>query len=197
MISRLSGKTNSSIQSKINAYKTQLSSTKIQVVEEKRKLKEAKKHFHKTEKARVICQIVAEMVEREAHKQVSQIVTICLQTVFGNDYDFQLVFKKKRGKTEAELQLSFKGNVLEDPINSGSGGVLDVAGFGLRLACIMLQKPQPRKILVLDEPFKNLHGSAFRIRTRQLLEKLTDDFNVQIIIVTGITDFEIGKVINL
>jgi len=187
----------SPIQHTIDMHKLDYSSTKIQLVNENRKLKEAQIYLQNVEEARRISQDVAQTIQRQAHHQIEKIVSLCLQTIFGNDYTFEILFVKKRGRTEAQLNLKYKDNVIENPLDASSGGVLDVCGFALRLACLMLEKPQCRKLLVLDEPFKNLHGLEYRERVRVLLEKLSKDFQVQIIIVTGIKDFEIGKVISL
>ena len=187
----------SPIQHAIDMHKLDYSSTKIQLVNEKRRLKEAQAYLEAVEEARKICQDVAQTIQRQAHHQIEKIVSLCLQTIFGDDYSFGILFVKKRGRTEAQLNLKYKNNVIENPLEASSGGVLDLAGFGLRLACLMLEKPQYRKLLVLDEPFKNLHGLEYRERVRTLLEKLSKEFKVQIIIVTGIPDFEIGKVISL
>lgn len=187
----------SPIQHAIDMHKLDYSSAKIQLADEKKKLQEAKTYLRNVEEARRICQDVAQTIQRQAHHQIEKIVSICLKTIFGNDYGFEILFVKKRGRTEAQLNLKFQDHVIENPLDNASGGVLDVAGFALRLAALMLGKPQCQKLLVLDEPFKNLHGLQFRQNVRVLLEKLSEDFQVQIILVTGIPDFYIGKIITL
>jgi len=187
----------SPIQHAIDMHKLDYSSAKIQLVDEKKKLKAAQVYLQDVEEARKISQDVAQTIQRQAHHQIESVVGICLKTIFGVDYTFEILFVKKRGRTEAQLNLKFQDHVIENPLEASSGGVLDLAGFGLRLACLMLEKPQCRKLLVLDEPFKNLHGLEYRERVRTLLEKLSKDFQVQIVLVTGIKDFEIGKIIKL
>ena len=187
----------SPIQHVIDMHKLDYSSTKIQLANEKEKQKSAQAYLKNVEEARRICQDVAQTIQRQAHHQIEKIVSLCLQTIFGNDYSFEILFVKKRGRTEAQLNLKYKEHVIENPLDASSGGVLDTCGFALRLAVLMLEKPQCRKLLVLDEPFKNLHGIEYRERIGMLLMKLSEDFKVQIIMVTGIKDFEIGKVINL
>lgn len=184
-----------SIQRKIDKYKLSASTVKLQLKKEKRKCEQAKNYLRAVEEARRICQDIAQTIQRQAHTQIQSIVTICLQTIFGPDYSFEILFVKKRGKTEAKLNLKYKNNIIENPLDADSGGVLDVAGFALRLSCLMLSKPFKRKLIVLDEPFKNLHGKKYRERVKTLLEKLAKDFKVQVIMVTGIQDFHIGKVV--
>ena len=187
----------SPIQHAIDMHKLDYSSAKIQLVDEKKKLKAAQVYLQDVEEARKISQDVAQTIQRQAHHQIESVVGICLKTIFGDDYTFEILFVKKRGRTEAQLNLKYQGHVIENPLEASSGGVLDVAGFALRLSCLMLAKPQCRKLLVLDEPFKNLHGSEYRKRIKTMLEKLSKKFKVQIVLVTGISDFHIGKVISL
>lgn len=187
----------SQIQRKIDKHLSDYKAAKHQWKEEKKKLQEAKVYCHNVEESRQICQTVAEAIQKTAHKQISAVVSTCLHTVFGEDYGFDIRFEKKRGRTEAKLLLLKNEHEISEPLDSDSGGVLDVAGFALRLSCLMLTKPKLRRILVLDEPFKNLHSPEYRQNVRCMIEQLSKDFSVQIILVTGISDFEIGKIINL
>ena len=75
-----------------------------------------------------------------------------------------------------------------DPLQSCGGGILDVAAFGLRLACLMLQRPQPARVLILDEPFRFV-SSHYRSNVRALLSELSQEMGVQIIMVTHIEEF--------
>ena len=84
-----------------------------------------------------------------------------------------------------------------NPRSGSGGGVLDVASFSLRLACLLLTKPSPRRLIVMDEPFKNVHGSDYRERVGIMLKTLAEEMDFQFIMSTGISDFELGKVINL
>lgn len=77
------------------------------------------------------------------------------------------------------------------------GGVVDVAAYALRVACLNLSRPKKRQVLILDEPFKAVHSPVYRKRLRDLIWKLSDEMGIQHIIVTGITDFQLGKIIRL
>src|SRR5882724_397377 len=77
-----------------------------QVEQEQEQLEEAKQHTETVLSAQQILQSLAEQIQRQAHQQIARLVTRCLQAVFGEDsYEFQIVFEKKRGKTEAYLLL--------------------------------------------------------------------------------------------
>ena len=144
-----------------------------------------------------ILQVVAQSIQEHAHKQISQVVSRCLQCVFDEPYTFSMEFDRKRNKTAATLVLERDGLILTDPLNSAGGGVIDVAAFALRVACLILSKPKRRRLLVLDEPFKFVHPPERRPRLVSMLEMLADDFDVQIVMVTGIDELRCGTVLDI
>jgi ABC-type molybdenum transport system ATPase subunit/photorepair protein PhrA len=160
-------------------------------------LKKAKRHLKDVVEARKIAVAIASEIERKVHSQIGHIVSICLSEIFGGVYQFKLDFTKKANRTQVQLILMKDGHEVGNVLDNDSGGVADVCGFAMRLACIMIEKPQKRKLLVLDEPFKNLHGQVYRERLRILLQKLSEEFGVQIVMVTGVWDFQIGKVVKI
>jgi DNA repair exonuclease SbcCD ATPase subunit len=81
-------------------------------------------------------------------------------------------------------------------LNSTGGGVVDVASFALRVACLILHRPRLSKVMVLDEPFKFV-SAQYRDRVRTMLERLSQDLDMQIIMVSHIDELETGKVIEL
>jgi len=171
-------------------------SIKRQYREEKRNLEQAKKELEYIEDAQTITQQVSQMVQQQAHKRIEGVVGKCLEAVFGDEYGFKIRFERKRGKTEANLLLLRHSHEVEDVLNSDSGGVVDTAALALRLSSIVLSKPRLRRIMLMDEPFRNLDLQN-RERIRILLEELAKDFKVQFIIVTHEIAFQIGKVIEI
>lgn len=142
-------------------------------------------------------QALAQTIQQQAHSQIAEIVSSCLHSVFSDDtYDFEIRFDRKRGKTEASLILIKNGNVVEDPINEDSGGVINIAAFALRLACLLASKPQPRKFLVLDEPFHHV-SEKYRLAVRDLIHQLARDFHCQFLIVTHDKHLMQGTIIHL
>lgn len=186
----------SQVQRKIDKHLSDYKAAKHQCKEEEKKLQEAKAYCHNVEESRQICQTVAEAIQKTAHKQISAVVSTCLHTVFGEDYGFDIRFEKKRGRTEAKLLLLKNGHEISEPLDSDSGGVLDLAGFALRLSCLMLTKPKLRRILVLDEPFKFV-SETYREKIVALIEQLSQDFQIQFVIVTHIPSLQAGKIISL
>jgi DNA repair exonuclease SbcCD ATPase subunit len=167
-----------------------------QVKTERRELAAAQERLEQILTAQKLVQEVAEQVQTRAHQQIASVVTRCLKAVFGDDaYEFKIRFSQKRGRTEAQLLFVRDGLEIE-PTEAAGGGVIDVAAFALRLACLVLIRPQKRKLLVLDEPFRFL-SQEFRPAVRELLETLARETGIQMIVVTHIPELQIGKVIEL
>lgn len=157
----------------------------------------ARKVSRRTHIAHKVIIETAMLVEKQAHEQISSLVTKCLHTIFSEDaYQFQIKFIQKRGRTEAELTLVRDNLLLNDVVDSAGGGVLDVAGFALRLSCLLLMQPPLRKILVLDEPFKFV-SKEYLPTVQSLLYLLHQETGIQIIMVTHVGRLKSGRVISL
>ncbi len=170
---------------------------KRRVKEERQALQAAEEAHTATLGAQAIVQRVAQGVQQQAHKQIAGVVSRCLQAVFpGEGYEFEIAFDRKRGKTEARLSFT-KGGKEENPTEASGGGAVDVAAFALRLVCLLLSRPRKRRLLVLDEPFRFVHGAGNRRRVAELLLTLSKEFQVQFILSTGLDFLRIGKVIEL
>jgi DNA repair exonuclease SbcCD ATPase subunit len=165
------------------------------LADEKTELENATTHHKRAIKAQDILQQLAQAVQQRAHQKIAEVVTSCLEAVFDDPYSFHIEFERKRGKTEARLKFK-RGGMTVDPLNSTGGGVVDVAAFALRIACLMLHRPRLSKVVVLDEPFKFV-SSQYRDRVRTMLERLAKDLDMQIIMVSHIDELETGQVIEL
>lgn len=141
-----------------------------------------------------VFQDAAAGVERSAHARITRIVGMCLSAVFDEPYEFDILFEAKRGKTEARLVFKRNGMVIGSPMDASGGGVLDVASFALRLASVVLSLPRKRRILILDEPFRFV-SERYRPRVAELLERVAVEHGVQIVMVTHVREFRIGRVV--
>lgn len=172
----------------------QLELLDVQLVEEEGKLRRATKQERAFSEAQQFLQATAAETQSLVLERVSVLVTKCLQSVFGK-YEFVLQFDRKRGKTEAQLQL-WDGDQLLDPVNSVGGGVSDIIAFALRVVFLFLKRPQPRRLLVLDEPFRFV-SVEYRPAVAQLLQELAEELDLQILIVTHQDELKLGTVIHL
>lgn len=147
--------------------------------------------------AQTFLQDAAAAIQESVHRQIAGVVTRCLKTVFGvGCYEFRISFEKRRGKTEAEMSFVRDGQEV-DPLEAAGGGAVDVASFALRLACLLLTRPQRRKLLVMDEPFRFVNGAEYQERAAQLLETLAEELDFQFVIVTDDEWLKLGTVVEL
>lgn len=143
---------------------------------------------------------IAQDVQQQAHKRIASVVTRCLAAVFDDPYEFRLDFDRKRGKTEARMVFSRDGLESDDPTNEIGGGVIDVAALALRLSAVMLVKPARRRLLVLDEPFRNVRGRGNRKRVRKMLTELATECGFQFVLnvdADSYPEFALGKIVDL
>ena len=182
---------------RVNNLLDELKAAERRCSEERQELIKAEDYLIFAEEAQRGAQLVAEQVQQRAHKQIAGVVSRCLETVFfDEDYGFHIRFDKKRGRTEAVLILTKNGHEIENPLDYDSGAVCEMAGFALRLSCLILAKPSLRKLIIMDEPFKSMSAEYWE-NTRLLLEGLSRDFGIQIIMVTHNPKLQTGKVIEL
>lgn len=143
-----------------------------------------------------LAQIVAQGIQQKVHEKIASVVSKCLEAVFDEPYKFNIKFERKRGKTEARLVFERDGIDIDDPLTGCGGGVIDVASFALRLSAIMLSKPQSRRIMIMDEPFRFL-SLKYRPKVKDLLIQLRKEYDFQFIIVTHASELVVGKVIEI
>lgn len=185
------------IQSRINRLQHESYAATKRLRDEREAYQQAEQDLKDAEEARFIAQAVAQAVQQQAHARIAGVVSTCLRSVFGEDsYEFRIRFDKKRNKTECKLMLLRDGHIVENPTEEDSGGVLDVAAFALRLACLVLAKPNLRRLLILDEPFRFV-SREYRDKVGDMLMKLSKDFHLQIIMVTHVEELMCGTIIRL
>lgn len=162
---------------------------------EKVALRETRKRVEESVAAQLIVQEAAEAAQSKAHKQLAGVVTRCLKAVFGEEGSgFRIAFERKRGRTEARLSFVKDGHELA-PGDDG-GGAIDVAGFALRVASLVMSQPARRRFLVLDESFKHV-SKEYRPKVRALVKVLAREMKVQFLLVTHSRQLMIGKVCDL
>lgn len=139
---------------------------------------------------------LAEKLGAQTVKTFEGITNRCLATVFGDAIKLKLHHSESGGGTEVKVTVSTCDGEDVDPLTACGGGVVDVVSFGLRLAAIICDVSQPRKILILDEPFRFVSVN-YREKLADMLESLASQCGVQIIMVTHFSEFTIGDVINV
>jgi len=132
--------------------------------------------------------------QKASVKRLEDFVSYCLKETFGDDaYEFRIKYETKRNQPEAEFVFVRKdGTGVEqeyDPKLACGGGCLDVAVFALRLAVLISSPQRPRKLLILDEPFRYV-SQNYRANLMVLINTLVTEFKTQFIIVTHAEDLK-------
>jgi DNA repair exonuclease SbcCD ATPase subunit len=184
------------LREKLNRLLAQKDHLEKRSQEEQEEIEKTKQELGHSQKALLVLQEIATQLQESAASQIEAVVSRCLRAVFGEEaYDFKVIFEGKRNQTEARLV--FLRNQEEiDPLTASGGGVVDVASFALRLACLLLSQPAQRRFLALDEPFKHLDKDRLPL-ARELLLSLSKEMEVQFLIVTHNRELEIGEVVEI
>lgn len=181
---------------KVDSILAEHKALRIACRSQKATLRELSQRHKALEEATALAQHVAQTIQTRCHRQISTIVSKCLDAVFQDGTTFRIDFERKRHKTEAKLLFLDSDENELDPLTQNGGGLIDVAALGLRLCAILLSKPQKRKLLVLDEPFKFV-SEEFRLNLRELLISLAKDMKFQVIMTTHDKLLQCGTVIRI
>ena len=179
----------------VRSLASRLAVAKASLSREKKELEKAQAAFKHCQDAQEILQHLAQAVQQQAHTRIATVVSTCLSIVFDQPYEFKILFERKRGRTEALLRFS-RGGLDVDPLTASGGGVVDVAAFALRAACLMLHRPRLRRLLVLDEPFRFV-SADYQPNVRAMMEQMAKEMDLQIVQVTHNEQLITGKVVEL
>ena len=168
------------IRKKIDKYFIERELLKSQLDQITIDLKKFNTEYDNAKKARAILQMVAKQTQTHLQDHFSKLVTMALDSVFDNPYKFVVEFEEKRGRTECKLLFERDGYKI-DPLSSSGGGPIDIACFALRIAFLIMGTN--RRIIILDEPFKNLR-STLHEAAGNMIRHLAKELNIQFIIIT-------------
>lgn len=143
-------------------------------------LKQGNELLSNLEKARIVAQNVANIVQKNLEYRISGIVTMALSSVFPEPDEFKVSFVQRRNQTECDMFFIQNGNE-SDPMESSGGGVVDVVSFALRMSIWSIKKTRP--IQILDEPFKFL-SRDLQERASDMVKQISDKLGIQIIMVS-------------
>lgn len=130
---------------------------------------------------------IGEQRQEQAQKQIEELVTRGLTTIFGEDLEFHLV-QTQRGKTpEVKFLIrsrALNGRVVETSVmDARGGGLAAVVGFLLRLVVLLLSKDSKEPILILDESFSHV-SAEYEQPLAEFIKELVDKTRVQVVLVT-------------
>lgn len=185
------------LRERLNKVLSERAHWRRRVKEERAALETAELHADNVKAAQAVAQQVAQTLQQQVHTRIATIVTKSLAIVFGDDaVEFRIDFVQKYGKTEARLLFVRDGHEL-NPKTACAGGWVDVAAFALRVASLTMTRPARRRLLVLDEPFKNVNGEDYQSRMIELVDYLSKELDLQLLIVTDDDWLKTGTVVEL
>lgn len=155
----------------------------------RKKIEKLKEEIKTVEQAQKVLQTVAKETQNEFKLNLDSIASLSL-SVLQRPYDVSLDFKGRRNKTDCFIR--FHRNEKEYyPLVQTGGGVVEMLATALRCAVIKMAVSQPRKCLILDEPFRFL--GALRETAIKMILQLSEILEMQIILTTHdieLIDFE-------
>ena len=138
------------------------------------------------EKVRVLLQKVSEVAREHSRKQIEELVTSCLQYIFGSDIRFEIELMEARGRIEAEFFVlsDIGGNIVKTrPQEARGGGVVDIISLALRFAMLQSSSPHIGGPVIMDEPAKHV-SDDFIIQVGDFIKQAGIMLDRQVLIVT-------------
>lgn len=126
---------------------------------------------------------VKEQVLRE---KLDNIVTQGLRLIFGDGYKSKLEFSISRGQAtiRPKIVTEVNGHELEaDIATAHGGGLVNIASVIYQMLVLCLVKPRQRRILFLDEPFRNV-SEEYLEPTAEFVRQLKEKLGIQIVLIS-------------
>ena len=142
--------------------------------------------FYLTDLEESLCVMneVSILVQQEFSEVVETLVTQALKFIFGDNHSFEIDSKIARNQPEIHLFIVIDGERFSPQDDEFSGGQADVVSFSLRVILWAIQYERTRATLILDEPFRNLHGTQNAAAIREMIQYLSKMLDLQFIIIT-------------
>lgn len=136
-------------------------------------------------KASAVFQGLSDEETKHFHADMKTLVTAGLQAVFEEEMTFDIDFKVERNvlTTRFLVGSNVGGTFCKfDILSAKGGGVADVVSFLLQFLMVYYLSDR-RKLIIADEPFKNLSRS-YKRRFAEFVKMICEKAGMQIIMVT-------------
>jgi len=175
----------SDIKNKIEQAKGNRNYLRDEFLDLTEKLRILEKKKKQTEEAQIIIQMIAKQTQEELEYSLSEIVYLAMSIVFDRPYSLNLQFTTKASKSHCILRLEKNGKLF-DPLLATGGGMVNISANSLRYAVwsILERTQKIRNTIILDEPFPGLKGEEANIRALEMVKKISEELNLQIIMIS-------------
>ena len=143
---------------------------------------QTKRSLKSHEYAREIIREVGLKTQQQLQYNISDIVSLALDSIFPDPYQLKVDFVLRRNKTECDLKFT-RGDLEIEPIEASGVGAIDVAAFALRIASWSMLRPKVRNTIILDEPFRYL-SINYQPAASAMIKEISNKLGIQFIIVT-------------
>lgn len=171
---------------------------KEQIFDTTEELKEQKSGYKINERVLDVLRKYSLVKEQVLREKIDNIVTRGLRLVFGEGYKSKLAFGISRGQavTKTRLITNIGEHELEADIATGhGGGITNFCAVLYKILVLALVRPAQRKVLFLDECFKNL-SQEYLEPASMFLKEISDKLGIQLVIISHRREVqEIGDVI--
>lgn len=153
-------------------------------IDSSNKIEKYKNDLDIYQRAVELLQLVSGVTREKVVKQFEDLVTTGLQFVFGEGYYFKLEFDR-RGNLST---LNFKIITPEhdeacDPLDTQSGGILDLVSLILRLVIMETNSPKINGMIILDESLSKLDKDRLPLAA-EFIKQLSDRLERQVIFIS-------------
>jgi hypothetical protein len=132
----------------------------------------------------IFLQIVAKKTQQELEYRFSELLTLAMEGVFGDEaYQIAINFELRRNKTEVDIWF-IRDDLKIKPLKSGGFGAADVAAAAFLWTLWCCAKPRSRNVIIQDEPFKHLKGEIANERVLKVVNEISSKLGLQIIMVS-------------
>ena len=138
--------------------------------------------------AREIVTEVIRLTQQKFKERVEPLVEMAVRSVFEKEYEFRLLFEKKRNQLECRPVIIENG-IEKTPKSDLGGSVVDIISCALRVVLWAIEKPRIINMMLLDEPFKNLGQQEELLLAGQVLKDVSKNLDLQLIVITHSPEF--------
>ncbi len=186
------------LENKLTTLKEELSSTKgkisllsEQITTSEHKIEELNNNKEIFRKSVELLILVQSATKDKIKLGFEQIVTYAIRYIFNDDYKFNLEFGRRGNLSDLDFTVSTPNCKKPfNPLDSDSGGVLNILSLALRVSLLELAKPKIQGFLILDEPFHHINGAQQLQNGINFIKEINKKINRQIIIATNKSEFE-------
>ena len=183
------------IQSELIEYRKKVINLKLkkdllekEVKEDQESIRKAIKQKKITSEARTILSVVSSETQKRFIEYIEQLVTMGLQTVYGDDIKFIVEHKQREDSWECVMSVKEGEGEPYFPKNETGVGVINVISLTLRVVNWSIKKPLTRPLIILDEPMGAIGKGILSERAINMIRDISNELEIQFIVNTHSTD---------